>query len=263
RGRRVLLTGASTGIGRALALRLAGERARLALASRDRDKLANLAEEIRQRDGEAVIVPTDVTDAAQRTRPPQATREALGGLDILITNAGVGAMGFFAGATEERLRRIFEVNFFACTELTRAALPLLRQGQQPMIVNLASVLGRRAIPGCTEYCASKFALVGWSEGLRAELAGDGIHVLVICPGSIETPFRDNLLESGLRFGYYRRKRMSAERCAELIVQAMRRRQHEVVITARAKALLWLNRAFPWLLDVVLARYARSAETKAD
>jgi short-subunit dehydrogenase len=262
-GRRVLLTGASSGIGRALALCLAAQGTRLVLASRDRGKLAGLAEEVRQRGGEAVVVPTDVTDRAQRTHLLQEARAALGGLDVLINNAGVGAMGFFAEATEERLRRIFEVNFFACTELTRAALPVLRQGRQPMVVNIASVLGRRAIPGCTEYCASKFALVGWSEGLRAELAGEGIHVLVVCPGSIETSFRDNLLESRLRFGYYRRKRMSAERCAELIVQAVRARRHEVVITGRAKAVVWLNRLFPWLLDRVLARYARSAERKVD
>src|SRR5207244_4498213 len=99
------------------------------------------------------------------------------------------------------------------TELTRLALPSLKQGKDPLLVNVASVLGRRAIPGCTEYCASKFALIGWAEGLRAELAGQGVHVLTVCPGSIETSFRDNLLEARLRFGYYRRRRMTAARCA--------------------------------------------------
>src|SRR5262249_39633105 len=82
----------------------------------------------------------------------------------------------FPCASEERLRHIFEVNFFGCAELTRLALPHLRQGRNPMIVNISSILGKRAIPGCVEYCASKFALQGWSEGLRAELALRGIHV---------------------------------------------------------------------------------------
>jgi short-subunit dehydrogenase len=259
RGARTILTGASSGIGQALALRLAGEGARLVLASRDQARLEELAGEIRARGGEAVVVPTDVTDAGQRRHLVEAAVAALGGLDVLVNNAGVGAMGFFETADEERLRRIFEVNFFATTELTRLALPHLKRGRHPLLVNIASVLGRRAIPGSTEYCASKFAVVGWSEGLRAELAADGVDVLVVCPGSIETSFRDNLLEARLRFAYYKRRRMTADRCAELIVRAMRKRRREVVITTRAKLLVWLNRLFPRLLDVVLARYARTAE----
>ena len=87
-----------------------------------------------------------------------------------------------------------EVNFFGATELTRLALPHLRRGRQPMIVNVASVLGRRAIPGCVEYCASKFAMAGWSEGLRAELARQGMHVLLVCPGGVETEFDANMIE---------------------------------------------------------------------
>jgi short-subunit dehydrogenase len=261
-GARVLLTGASSGIGRALALRLAGQGARLVLASRNETSLTELASQIRDRGGQAIVAPADVADAAQRARLIEATGASLGGLDILVNNAGVGAMGFFGDDGEERLRRLFEVNFFATTELTRLALPLLRQGKHPMIVNIASVLGRRAIPGCTEYCASKFAVVGWSESLRAELASQGVHVLVVCPGSIETSFRDNLLADRVRFGYYKRKRMTAERCAELIVQAMRAQRREVVITGRAKLMVWLNRLSPRLLDWFLERYATKASQAA-
>jgi short-subunit dehydrogenase len=262
RGARVLLTGASSGIGRALALELAGHGARLVLASRDKTRLDELAHAVREKGGEAVVVPTDVTDPAQRGQLIETTRAALGGLDVLINNAGVGAMGFFGDDGEGRLRQIFEVNFFATTELTRRALPLLRQGKNPMIVNIASVLGRRAIPGCTEYCSSKFAVVGWSESLRAELAAQGVHVLVVCPGSIETSFRENLLTDQVRFGYYKRKRMTPERCAELIVRAMRQRRREVVITARAKLMVWLNRLAPRLFDRVMERYARGARSEA-
>jgi short-subunit dehydrogenase len=260
-GARVLLTGASSGIGRALALQLAGQGARLVLASRDRGRLEELASLVRDRDGEAIVAPADVADAAQRAGLVEAARTGLGGLDILVNNAGVGAMGFFGDDGEERLRRLFEVNFFATTELTRRALPLLREGKQPMIVNVASVLGRRAIPGCTEYCASKFAVVGWSESLRAELASQGVHVLVVCPGSIETSFRQNLLADRVRFGYYKRKRMSAERCAELIVAAMRQRRREVVITGKAKLMLWANRLAPRLFDWFLERYATKGSTE--
>ncbi len=254
-GARAILTGASSGIGSALARRLAEQRVRLVLASRNQERLDSLAAGIRQRGGEVFVVPTDVADGEQRTRLIDGAVAALGGLDILINNAGVGAQGPFMEASEERLRRIFEVNFFGCTELTRLAIPHLRQGRQPMIVNIGSILGKRAIPGCVEYCASKFALQGWSEGLRAELAIAGIHVLMVCPGTIETEFRAHLLERhpNQRF---RERGMSADRCAAIIVAAMRRRRNEVVITVGAKMLDWLNRLVPRLVDWIMKRYAR-------
>jgi short-subunit dehydrogenase len=255
-GARTVLTGASSGIGHALALRLAEQGAKLVLASRNQERLASLAEAIRAKVGTAVIVPTDVADPAQRTRLVDETVAALGGLDVLINNAGIGARGFFEDVSEERLRRIMEVNFFGATELTRLALPHLRRGRNPMIVNVASVLGRRAIPGMVEYCASKFAMVGWSEGLRAELTRHGVHVLLVCPGGVETEFDANMIEQRVRLGLHSRRRMSADRCARLIVGAMRRRKNEVVITATAKVALWLNRLSPRLLDWILARYAR-------
>ena len=255
-GARSILTGASSGIGRALTGHLAKAGARVVIASRNRERLDALAEECRARGGEVIPVPCDVTAPGGRERLIGRAAEVLGGLDVLVNNAGVGATGFFEGADEERLRKIFEVNFFGATELTRLALPYLVHGRNPMIVNVASVLGRRAIPGCTEYCASKFALVGWSEGLRAELAPRGVHVLVVCPGGVETEFDANMLEKGSRVTRAGRRRMSADRCARLIVRAMRKRKNEAVITAEATLALGLNRLAPRLLDWVMARYAR-------
>jgi short-subunit dehydrogenase len=255
RGARVLLTGASSGIGHALALRLGREGARLVPASRNRERLDALAALVRQEGGEAHAVAADVTDPAQRRHLVEATVAALGGLDVLVNNAGVGATGWFADATEERLRRLFEVNFFAATELTRLALPHLRTGRNPMLVNVSSVVGRRALPGISEYSASKFALTGWSEGIRPELRRLGIHVLVVSPGGVETEFRENLVEERFRLGWQQGKRMPAERCARIIVAAMRRRANEVVITAGAKVGLWANRLFPRLVDWAMDWYA--------
>jgi short-subunit dehydrogenase len=254
RGARVLLTGASSGIGRALALELARHHARLVVASRSADRLDALAAEVRAAGGEAAAAPTDVSDAAQRARLVEQAVAALGGLDVLVNNAGVGSMGWFADASEERLRRIFEVNFFSAAELTRLALPHLRQGTNPMLVNVGSVLGRRGLPGCAEYCASKFALSGWSESLRPELARYGVHVLLVTPGRVETEFRDNLLGRDVEFAWQRGRAISADRCARIIVRAMRRRRNEVVITAEGKLLLWANRLLPWLVDWLAARY---------
>jgi len=255
-GARIIVTGASSGIGWALADQLAREKSRLILASRNREKLDELSRMISVQGGEAHVVTTDVTDAGQRARLIESALARLGGIDILINNAGVGAMGFFSEAKEDHLRRIFEVNFFAATELTRLALPHLRQGKKPMVVNVSSILGRRAIPGCTEYCASKFALAGWSEGLRAALVHQGIHVLLVCPGRIITNFQQNLIEDKVRFGWQNHRAMTAQRCAQLIIRAIRRRKNELIITAPGKALVWTNRLAPRLLDYLLARFSR-------
>jgi short-subunit dehydrogenase len=262
-GARAILTGASSGIGRALALRLAEHHVRLCLASRSRDRLETLTSEIRDRGGQALATPTDITDPAQRARLLETVLTAWHGIDILINNAGVGATGFFADATEERMRRIFEVNFFASTELTRLALPKLRQGKDPLVVNVSSIIGRRGIPGNSEYCASKFALAGWSESVRAELAQQGIHVLLVCPGRIETDFGEHLIEDRARFRWQQHRKMSADRCAQLMVKAMRRRQNELVTTAEGKALLWLNRLCPRLVDYLLARHSQPVGRDSD
>src|SRR5439155_6946186 len=120
------------------------------------------------------VLRADVTSPADRAAMLQAMNDRFGGLDILINNAGIGATGHFAEANEERLRSIFEVNFFGLAELTRLALPLLRGGKTPAVVNISSIVGKRGFPGRSEYSASKFAVQGLSESLRGELAPDGI-----------------------------------------------------------------------------------------
>ena len=167
------------------------------LGARSAERLETLARSCEPGGAEVLTIPTDVTDPAQRQRLIDETARAFGGIDILINNAGVGATGDFHEANEERLRRVFEINFFGATELNALRPAALRQGRQPMVVNVSSVIGRRAIPGYSEYCASKFALCGWSKRAAGELAQQGIHVLLVNPGLIETPFRDHLVEDRL------------------------------------------------------------------
>jgi NAD(P)-dependent dehydrogenase (short-subunit alcohol dehydrogenase family) len=144
--RRVLITGASSGIGAALALELATGHARLVLNGRRQEKLREVADEVRATGGQAVVTPGDVTDQAARHAALEAAEREFGGLDILVNNAGVSAWGFFDQAEEDQLRRIMEVNYFALAEMTREALPLLRPGRDPLVVNIASILGHRGIP---------------------------------------------------------------------------------------------------------------------
>ena len=111
-----------------------------------------------------------------------------------MNNAGVGAMGPFADADPQAVRRVMETNFFALVEMTRLALPLLKQGVRPIVVNISSILGHRGVPYNSDYCASKFAVQGFSESIRAEFTRLGIDVLVVSPGTTETEFFDRVIE---------------------------------------------------------------------
>jgi short-subunit dehydrogenase len=255
-GARVLLTGASMGIGAALARELAAAGSRQVLVARSGDRLNALAAELHRPEAEVIAVAADLTQASARRRALNETLSRFGGLDLLINNAGVGASGLFVEASEARLRHIFELNFFAATELSRIAIPHLADSRDAMIVNVSSVIGRCAVPGHSEYCSSKFALCGWSEAMRAELTRFDIHVLLVCPGLIDTPFQDNQIEDVFQAPWRQGRSMPADRCARIIVKAIRKRQNESVITAGGKFLVTLNRFLPRLTGWILRRYMR-------
>ena len=253
RGCRTIITGTSSGIGRELALALAARNARLILNARRVDRLTALAAEINSLGGEALAVAGDIAEPQTRERLVSTARESFDGLDLLINNAGIGAHGPFAQASPERLRRVMEVNFFAPLELIRTALPTLSSGNQPMIVNVSSVLGHRAVPGKSEYCASKFALHGFSDSLRAELVPSKIDVLLVSPSTTETEFFDNVLERGDEHKS-NRKPMSASAVAHKTVRAIEHGRHEIILSGKGKALVWLDRLFPSLMDHLVARF---------
>jgi short-subunit dehydrogenase len=252
-GMRGLLTGASSGIGAALARELVGRGCRLVLVARRRAALDELAQSLERGPGQIEIVAGDVTDPAVRASAVAAALNRFGGLDLVINNAGVGALGRFAESSPDRLRQIMEVNFFAAAELVREALPLLKTGQTPLVVNVGSILGHRGIPRSSEYCASKFALRGFSESLRAELAPLGIDLLLVSPGTTRTEFFDHALASE-SVPWANQTGVTAEYVARRVVRAMETGRHEVIANARGTALVWLNRLFPRLLDRILARY---------
>jgi short-subunit dehydrogenase len=253
---RVLITGASGGLGAALAIELAGPRARLVLNARREDKLRDVAAQIELAGGQVVLAVGDVTDKAVRLASLQLAQEHFGGLDILINNAGVSAWGAFDQAGEERLRRIMDVNFFALAELTRESAPLLSQGRKPLIVNIASILGHRGVPLQTEYCASKFAVRGFSEAIRPELRRLGIDLLLVSPGTTATEFFEHLLDKATEMPWGRHRGMPAPRLARQIVRAMQSNRHEIIPGGRGKLLVWLNRLCPWAVDVWMERYLR-------
>jgi NAD(P)-dependent dehydrogenase (short-subunit alcohol dehydrogenase family) len=180
-GSTTIVTGASSGIGRELCKLLVARNATVIANARRADRLLSLVQET---NGRVVPIEGDVSDEAVRHRLiDTANRLGNGSVDLLVNNAGIGAIGPFCSATPQRLRRIMEVNFFAPVELARLAYPLLCKGRAPVLCNISSVLGHRAVPDKSEYCASKFALHGWSDSIRAEWHAAGIQVTLISPST--------------------------------------------------------------------------------
>jgi short-subunit dehydrogenase len=251
---RALVTGASGGIGRAIAIELARAGVNQVLVARRGDKLASVVAEVSRLGRRAEAVVGDVTNPDTRCRALDAAREKLGGLDILVNNAGVSAHGRFADADRARLRPIMETNFFAPVELTREALPLLKSGRTPIVVNISSVLGQRGCPHKSEYCASKFALRGFSEALRAEFAPLGIDVLVITAGPTDTEFFNHLIEEHGELPWGEGKPVSPERVARATIRAMELGRHEIIPSWRGWLLATANRFFPRFVDWTMERY---------
>jgi short-subunit dehydrogenase len=202
---------------------------------------------------EALAVPADVACDADRRRLMATAVEHLGGLDILINNAGVGSFGHFAESSEAVLRRIMEVNFFAPAELIRLAIPHLQQGVRPAIVNVASMCGRRGIPAWPEYSASKFALCGLTEALRAEMVRFDIDVLLIVPGLTHTGMMTHLLRNEGRMKIQRHKGMTPDEVAAGILRALEKNRTETVLGWEARWILRVNRFLPRLVDRLMAR----------
>jgi NAD(P)-dependent dehydrogenase (short-subunit alcohol dehydrogenase family) len=252
-GKRTILTGASGGIGRALAHALVRAGARVALAGRGSDKLDELAVGLKADGGDALAVPTDITRADDRRHLVDAAVAAFGGLDLLINNAGVGSWGHFADSTAEICRTVMEVNFFGPVELTRLAVPHLTRGDRPAVVNLTSMCGRKGMPAWPEYSASKFALVGMSEAWRGEFERFDIDVLTIVPGMTDSGFQNNWLrtdgKADLRFD----RGMTPDYLAGKVVGAIQRNRTETVVGSEARRLLRFNRYFPRLTNWLLAR----------
>ncbi len=256
-GLRVLITGASQGIGRALAVEAARKGMKVLAAARSEELLRELAEEVRQTGGTLETVVADVTSPADRQKMVETAQRAFGGLDVLINNAGIGATGHFCEASAERLRSIMEVNFFGTTETTRVCLPLLLRGVTPAIVNVSSLAGKRAFPARSDYSASKFAVQGFSEALRAELAKDGVDVIVVNPGLTQTNFSKNMLERKARMAVDHMRGMTAEAVAVATLRAVAKGKAEVTLTLSGKLIVLFTRFLPRFVRWVIRLKVRS------
>ena len=254
----VILTGATQGIGRATARTLAQAGCYLALAARTREPLDALAAELNTGSTHAVAIPTDMGDTTQAARLAQVTVETFGRLDIVINNAALGVRDEVVDLAETQARRVMDVNYFGPVALIQAAIPHLKANRDGgLIINVSSIVGRRAMPGIAGYCASKAALEKMTESLRIELKRDNIRVSTVYPGVTATRFNDHSL-GGSQSGRGRLAGVPPERVAQIILRTIRRERRDVFVTLFDRTFVTAAALWPWLMDQLLGRYTDRA-----
>jgi short-subunit dehydrogenase len=216
-GKRVLITGASSGIGAALARRLAGRGAVVGLVARRSERLADVLADCRRTSPESTMWVADLADVAAVDGLGSRAWDALGGIDVLVNNAAVPKRRVVDALDPADVEAVMSINFFAAMRLTLAILPQMLQWRRGVIVNVSSVGGRLGIIHETAYCASKFALCGWSESMAVDLHGTGVSVKLIEPGPVDTEIWD---QPGSEEPLYRGPKVPAEEVADGIIAAM-------------------------------------------
>jgi NAD(P)-dependent dehydrogenase (short-subunit alcohol dehydrogenase family) len=251
--RTAVVTGAASGIGRAIAISLARRGCHLALADINESGLAETADVIASNRVRVTRHRLDVGDHAAVAAFPQVVTTGHPGVDVLVNNAGVALGGYFADVSEDDFEWLFNINFRGVVRMTRAFLPLLRKSEDARLVNISSIYGIVAPPGQTAYSASKFAVRGFSEALRRELKGSKIGVTVVHPGGVATSIADNARSpakatpeeiEAARARANKLLKMPPAEAGEIIVKGIERRKPRVLVGADAKLVLLIERLMP-------------------
>ena len=254
--RSILLTGAGSGIGRALALELAQYSTRLVLVGRRQGPLEEVATLVREKGGQAVVIPADVTAPGAAAELVGAAKAHVGGIDVLINNAGNVRAGRLEALDESEIQAQVALNLTAPILLTRTALPLLRASGEGLVVNVSSGIGLIGLPFYATYAATKAGIAHFGESLRRELHGEGVHVLTVFPGATDTPMM-NSSEAGPEQGF---DYESPEDVALATVEAILDGQLNVVRGGESRdRMIALNREDPAAVDRMLAERKNDLE----
>lgn len=246
----VVITGASSGIGRELAFQFAAKGSTVVLAARNASAIREAASRIQESGGSALDIPTDVSRRSDVETLMKTTFERFGRIDIVVNNAGISpAKGIILENSESDVRATLETNFMGSLYGVWASVPYMEKNGGGQLLFVSSIIGKRGIPRNAAYCASKFAIQGLTESIRPELARRNIRVITICPAGVATPFYANNGKPEKR--RYRLHRV--DKIAAMIVKASEKEKREVLLTLDAKLLHYLNVFFPTLMDKAIAK----------
>lgn len=247
----VIITGASSGIGKSLAYEFAARGAKVVMGARNIDSLSKIAEDIKQKGGEAISVKTDVSIESDCENLIKEAINKYSKIDILINNAGISMRALFENTDLSVIKKLMDVNFWGTVFCTKYALPHIIS-QKGSVVGVSSIAGIRALPARTGYSASKFAMSGFLEALRIENLKRGIHVLIAYPGFTASNIRNTSLgANGLPQGESPRneeKMMTSEEVAVHIYNAVLKRKNKIILTSQGKLIFQLNKFIPAMLD---------------
>ncbi|MBI1886660.1 MAG: SDR family NAD(P)-dependent oxidoreductase [Chloroflexi bacterium] len=260
-GRTVIVTGASGGIGREIVEAFAREGCNVVLASRNKERLDVLAEELADLPGRRLVVLTDVTDPAQVQALARRTQREFRSIDILVNNAGIGVFAPIADGSIENMRRLFEVNLWGALNCIQAVVPQMRKQERGQIINISSVAGKIATPFIGAYSASKFALTAISDALRLELARDGIKVIAVYPGVTASDFRENAIREVELPEVPLVRAVPARVVGERVVQAARWEPPEVFVSVEDVMAVALKNVAPRLVDWGFQRFWLGAQNQ--
>lgn len=239
-----LITGASSGIGQALARACTARGHAVALVARREERLAEIVRLLKAEGGQAIAYPGDVRHEDQVQTILAKAWEEMEGLDVIIANAGLGILGPFEKMKSSDISHMFSVNVMGAVHLFRASIPMLEQAGKGHLVAVASIVGKMGYAGMSAYCATKFALVGLMEGLAGELKTKNIQTTVICPGEVKTEFFETADRDAMPSASKLIRPLTAKQVAETTLKAIEKKRHLVLLPFSAKIFIRFHDFFP-------------------
>ena len=245
----VLITGASSGIGKETAIQFAKNGSNVIIVARRKEKLEQIANDLKKYNTSTFVCECDVSDKSQVEKMSKIVLEKYGSIDILVNNAGFAIYGFVSDLTTGEIESQMATNYFGMIYCVKNFLPSMLEKKSGHIVNIASVAASFGLPGIASYCASKFAMLGFSEGLKHELKGTGIGITVVSPIMVRTNFFDH--PSFKKIPKYSPTSLSDITVAKAILRAANSQRLEIIVPSVIRVAVWLKHTFPYLINPIL------------
>ncbi len=258
----VLITGASSGIGRQTAIEFAKKGSNLILVARRKEKLEELKKQLQKFNVSVIIYPCDISDKSQVKNMSESVLEKFDSVDILVNNAGFAIYGSVSDLSIEEIESQMATNYFGMIYCIKNFLPSMIKKKSGHIVNVASVAASFGLPGIASYCASKFAMLGFSEGLKHELRGTGIGITVVSPIMVRTDFFDH--PSFEKMPKYSPTSLNATTVARAILRASNSSRLEIIVPSIVRGAVWMKHTFPYIINpIVGSAFNKQLDSKSN